>query len=160
LPNRGNIVDLLDEAIAAPGAVGRVAVIFVDLDSFKELNDTYGHQCGDEVLVLVAARLRATVKQRGAVGRLGGDEFLIVLKADAITGVVEQMVTELTAALKVPLNSHWGVERVGASFGLAILQAGEDSSELIRKADFAMYEAKNRDLAYRLELDTDRIFAR
>ncbi|WNC91314.1 diguanylate cyclase [Paraburkholderia sp. FT54] len=160
LPNRGNIVELLDEAIAAPGAVGRVAVIFVDLDSFKELNDTYGHQCGDEVLVLVAARLRATVKQRGAVGRLGGDEFLIVLKADAITGVVEQMVTELTAALKVPLNSHWGVERVGASFGLAILQAGEDSSELIRKADFAMYEAKNRDLAYRLELDTDRIFAR
>ncbi|MFM0666496.1 diguanylate cyclase domain-containing protein [Paraburkholderia sediminicola] len=160
LPNRGKIVDLLDEAIAAPGAVGKVAVIFVDLDNFKELNDTYGHQCGDEILAMVAARLQATVQTRGVVGRLGGDEFLLVLNTDAITGVVEQMVTELTAALEVPLDSRWGVETVGASFGIAILKAGEDSSELIRKADFAMYQAKNRDPACRIDLSTDRLFAR
>ncbi|MFM0000592.1 sensor domain-containing diguanylate cyclase [Paraburkholderia dipogonis] len=159
LPNRGKIVDLLDEAIAAPGAVGKVAVIFVDLDNFKDLNDTYGHQCGDEVLAMVAARLQATVQERGVVGRLGGDEFLLVLTTDAITDVVEQMVTELTAALQAPLNSRWGVETVGASFGIAILNAGEDSCELIRKADFAMYQAKNRDPAYRIDSSTDRIFA-
>jgi diguanylate cyclase (GGDEF)-like protein len=159
LPNRGKIVDLLDEAIATPGAVGKVAVIFVDLDNFKDLNDTYGHQCGDEVLAMVAARLQATVQERGVVGRLGGDEFLLVLTTDAITDVVEQMVTELTAALQVPLNSRWGVETVGASFGIAILNAGEDSCELIRKADFAMYQAKNRDPAYRIDSSTDRILA-
>ncbi|MFM0627568.1 diguanylate cyclase domain-containing protein [Paraburkholderia xenovorans] len=159
LPNRGKIVDLLDEAIAAPGAVGKVAVIFVDLDNFKDLNDTYGHQCGDEVLAMVAARLQATVQERGVVGRLGGDEFLLVLTTDAITDVVEQMVTELTAALQVPLNSRWGVETVGASFGIAILNAGEDSCELIRKADFAMYQAKNRGPAYRIDSSTDRILA-
>jgi diguanylate cyclase (GGDEF)-like protein len=159
LPNRGKIVDLLDEAIAAPGAVGKVAVIFVDLDNFKDLNDTYGHQCGDEVLAMVATRLQATVQERGVVGRLGGDEFLLVLTTDAITEVVEQMVTELTAALQAPLNSRWGVETVGASFGIAILNAGEDSCELIRKADFAMYQAKNRDPAYRIDSSTDRIFA-
>lgn len=102
LPNRGKIVDLLDEAIAAPDAVGKVAVIFVDLDNFKELNDTYGHQCGDEILAMLAARLQATVQERGVVGRLGGDEFLVVLKADAMSDVVEQMVAELTAALQVP----------------------------------------------------------
>ncbi|MFC6946890.1 diguanylate cyclase domain-containing protein [Paraburkholderia dipogonis] len=102
LPNRGKIVDLLDEAIAAPGAVGKVAVVFVDLDNFKALNDTYGHQCGDEILALVAARLHATVQARGVVGRLGGDEFLVVLEVHAITGVVGQMVVELTAALQAP----------------------------------------------------------
>jgi predicted signal transduction protein with EAL and GGDEF domain len=69
------------------------------------------------------------------------------------------MVTELTAALQAPLNSRWGVETVGASFGIAILNAGEDSCELIRKADFAMYQAKNRDSAYRIDSSTDRIFA-
>ena len=83
-----------------------------------------------------------------------------MLKADAITGVVEQMAGELTAALQVPLNSRWGVETVGASFGMATLKAGEDSSELIRKADFAMYEAKNREPAYRIESSADGIFAR
>ncbi|PRX27001.1 diguanylate cyclase (GGDEF)-like protein [Paraburkholderia sp. BL18I3N2] len=159
LPNRGKIVDLLDEAIAAPGAVGKVAVVFVDLDNFKELNDTYGHQCGDEILALVAARLHATLQQRGVVGRLGGDEFLVVLETDAITGAVGQMVAELTAALQVPLNSRWGVEAVGASFGMAILKAGEDSDELIRKADIAMYQAKNRDPACRIDSNTDHILA-
>ncbi|WP_244322725.1 sensor domain-containing diguanylate cyclase [Paraburkholderia dipogonis] len=111
LPNRGKIVDLLDEAIAAPGAVGKVAVVFVDLDNFKALNDTYGHQCGDEILALVAARLHATVQARGVVGRLGGDEFLVVLEVHAITGVVGQMVVELTAALQAPLISRWGSKR-------------------------------------------------
>lgn len=159
LPNRGKIVDLLDEAIAAPDAVGTVAAIFVDLDDFKEFNDTYGHQCGDEILVMVAGRLRATVEARGVVGRLGGDEFLIVLKADAVSGVVEQIVGELMVALQAPLHSRWGVERVGASFGISILRAGEDSCELIRKADFAMYEAKNRNPAYRAEPSADRALA-
>ena len=164
LPNRGKIVDLLDDAIAAPGAVGKVAAIFVDLDNFKEFNDTYGHQCGDEILVTVAARLRAAVQGCGVVGRLGGDEFLVVLNSDAAGCVVDQTVGELAAALRAPLQapliSRWGVEAVSASFGVSILKAGDDSSELIRKADFAMYKAKNRDSAYRREANKDTVFAR
>jgi diguanylate cyclase (GGDEF)-like protein len=144
LPNRGRIVDLLDEAIAAPGAVGKVGAIFVDLDKFKELNDTFGHQCGDDILVTVAARLQATVQGRGIVGRLGGDEFLIVIKAESAAVVVKRIADELSAALQVPLNSRWDVELIGASLGVSVLEAGDDSSELIRKADFAMYKAKNR----------------
>lgn len=144
LPNRGRIVDLLDEAIASPDAVGKVAVIFVDLDGFKKLNDTFGHQCGDEILITVAARLQGTIRNRGVVGRLGGDEFLIVIKTEFVSGSVEPILDDLSAALQAPLDLRWGVEVIGASLGVSVLKAGEDSNELIRKADFAMYEAKNR----------------
>ena len=142
LPNRGRIMDLLDEAIAAPDALGKVAAIFVDLDNFKALNDNFGHQCGDEILATVAARLRAALQGRATVGRLGGDEFLFVVKAENVQEVAARIVDDVIAALQMPLAAHLRVPVIGASLGLAVLEAGEGSNELIRKADLAMYRAK------------------
>jgi diguanylate cyclase (GGDEF)-like protein len=159
LPNRGRIMDLLDEAIAAPDAVGKVAAIFIDLDNFKELNDTFGHQCGDEILATVAARLRATAQGRATVGRLGGDEFLVVIKAEAALDVATRIIDDVIAALERPFGAHVRVEVIGASLGAAVLEAGEGSKELIRKADLAMYEAKERTRACRSSVTAGRVMA-
>jgi diguanylate cyclase (GGDEF)-like protein len=154
LPNRGRIMDLLDDAIAEPDSVGKVAAIFIDLDSFKELNDTFGHQCGDEILVTVATRLRATVEGRATAGRLGGDEFLLVIKAADARAVAEQLVDDVIAALAMPLGARMPVSVIGASLGAAVLEAGDTSRELIRKADLAMYEAKAQGQACRMQART------
>ncbi|RFU48387.1 diguanylate cyclase domain-containing protein [Paraburkholderia sp. DHOC27] len=142
LPNRGRIMDMLDAAIGAPNAVGNVAAIFIDLDNFKELNDTFGHQCGDEVLVTVALRLRAAITGRGMAGRLGGDEFLLVIQAADARTVAEQTVEEVKAALAAPFGARVPVGLIGASFGAAVLESGDTSRDLIRRADMAMYQAK------------------
>jgi diguanylate cyclase (GGDEF)-like protein len=154
LPNRGRIMDLLDESIMEPESVGNVAAIFVDLDRFKELNDTYGHQCGDEILATVAARLRETAKDSAIAGRLGGDEFLLVIKAAGAREVAEQLVEDVTAALAMPLGARLPVSVIGASLGAAVLEEGDTSHELIRKADLAMYQAKARSQACRMQPQT------
>lgn len=159
LPNRGQIMDLLDEAVAAPGSAGKVAAIFIDLDNFKDLNDTFGHQCGDEILVTVAARLRATVEARAIAGRLGGDEFLLVIRAEGAHGVAEQIVGDVLAALAMPLGGRLAVGVVTASLGTSVLEAGDTSRELIRKADLAMYQAKARGQSCRSQTKSDGAIA-
>jgi diguanylate cyclase (GGDEF)-like protein len=142
-------MDLLDEAIAEPGSVGNVAAIFIDLDNFKDLNDTFGHQCGDEILATVATRLRVTVEGRAMAGRLGGDEFLLVIRAAGAHAVAEQIVGDVTAALALPLGARLPVNVIGASLGTSVLEAGDTSRDLIRRADLAMYQAKGRAQACR-----------
>jgi diguanylate cyclase (GGDEF)-like protein len=142
LPNRGSIMDLLDAAVAAAPAPGQVAAIFIDLDNFKALNDTFGHPCGDEVLAAVAARLRAVVRGHAIVGRLGGDEFLVAVQAADAQAVATRIVEDVLAALRAPFAVHLMVAVIDASLGVAVLEPGESASELIRRADLAMYAAK------------------
>lgn len=145
--NRGRITDLLHQAVSQPDASGRVAAIFVDLDDFKQLNDTHGHQAGDEALVILADRIRAAVGTRGAVGRLGGDEFLVIVGAtpahdidarDIATQTAEDIARTLTMAVTVRNNPYM----MCASLGVAVLEQGDSADDLVRKADEAMYEAK------------------
>jgi diguanylate cyclase (GGDEF)-like protein len=140
--NRRRIEDLLNEAVASPDAFGNVAVIFVDLDNFKQLNDAHGHQAGDEALVILADRVRAAVGARGATGRLGGDEFLVIVRAaragEIATQTVEDIVQALAMAISVAGRSH--VMR--ASLGVAVLAQGDTADDLVKNADEAMYEAK------------------
>jgi diguanylate cyclase (GGDEF)-like protein len=142
LYNRGRIKDLLHEAAAAPDAGGKVAAIFVDLDNFKQLNDTYGHQCGDEVLTVLAERLRMAVGEHGAIGRLGGDEFLVVVQAPDAREAGTRNAEAIAQALGVDLTVRGKPYLMRASLGLAVLGHNDTADDLVRKADHAMYEAK------------------
>jgi diguanylate cyclase (GGDEF)-like protein len=143
LPNRKAFTEHV-EALLAPGGSGRVAVLFVDLDDFKEVNDTLGHEAGDELLQEVAARLRAGVREEGMVARLGGDEFAIVL--DGADGAAAAAVAERLLAA----SAHVAVagQRVGAGCSIGIATSRPASpvgpEELVRNADFAMYTAKGQ----------------
>ncbi|MGQ0647813.1 MAG: putative bifunctional diguanylate cyclase/phosphodiesterase [Gemmatimonadaceae bacterium] len=146
LPNRALFLDRVEHALSrsARGAE-RVAVIFLDLDGFKAVNDTLGHGAGDRLLQVVARRLLGATRGCDTVARLGGDEFAVLLgQIDALAGaeaVVERVVSSLRQPVEV--GSDRSVS-VGASFGIAVYSGLENTAELLRNADVAMYEAKLR----------------
>ncbi len=120
------------------------AVLFVDLDRFKWINDSMGHHVGDEVLRIVADRLRSQVRSSDVVARFGGDEFVVVM--GAISSVTETTVVakRLIQAISEPLELDGRVLGVGASIGIAIAQDGGSVPDLLRQADTALYESKRR----------------
>ena len=147
LPNRLLFQEHLEQAIAR-GRRGdlAVAVLFVDLDDFKLVNDSYGHSVGDELLRIVAVRLREAVRETDVVARLGGDEFL-VLVADvdraAAAEVAARVSDTIRTALRVPVLLRAGELYAHASVGAALYPAdAESAEELLSKADIAMYRAK------------------
>jgi diguanylate cyclase (GGDEF)-like protein len=140
--NRGRIKDLMHQAVASPDASGRVAVIFVDLDNFKQLNDAHGHQAGDEALVILADRVRPAVGARGATGRLGGDEFLVIVGAARAGEIATQTVEDIAQALAMAISVGGKPHIMRASLGVAVLAQDDTADDLVRKADDAMYEAK------------------
>jgi diguanylate cyclase (GGDEF)-like protein len=132
----------------AAAAGGRFAVLMLDLDGFKQINDTLGHGSGDRLLLDVASRLRALVSGRQFVARLGGDEFAVVLPGAGPPGAVD-VVEEIRAALEVPIELDGISVRVEASAGIASYPAdGHTEDDLLRAADTAMYAAKEARLGY------------
>lgn len=150
LPNRGLVHELIDHAIAATERHGRsVAVLFVDLDSFKTINDTHGHLAGDLVLQEVARRLRTTVRTGDCVGRLSGDEFLILCEdlaesPESVTVVTGRLAERVGAAIAEPISVFNTMVTVTASIGIAVTDDHPTAAELIHEADTAMYRAKAR----------------
>lgn len=143
LPNRASFSRHLGSVLAKRRTADTVAVLYLDLDRFKEVNDTLGHPVGDALLVEVAARLKDTIGQSaGTVARVGGDEFTVaVTTADA--EAIERLCEALVAAVRRPFFIQGHPITIGLSAGVAI--AGEDcrdASELTRKADIALYHAK------------------
>ena len=144
LPNRALIVERLTHAVLRAKRDGDlVAVLFLDLDRFKNINDSLGHDVGDELLISVAIKLVETLRSNDSIGRLGGDEFLIVLEGLNEISEVIHTVQRVTNALSEPFSlSHYEV-RTGGSIGIAISPTdGEDAGVLMRHADLAMYNAK------------------
>ena len=144
LPNRQQLIDRL-EVVTTQRAPGRAAVLFLDLDHFKVINDSLGHQAGDKLLVAVAERLRRVVADRGTVARLGGDEFVIL--CEDVGGSVEAVAIagDICDALDatVPLGAH--EVSAHASIGVALHTTDEDTPiSLLREADTAMYRAKEQ----------------
>jgi diguanylate cyclase (GGDEF)-like protein len=144
LPNRPEAERLLEGALedARAGAGGEVGALFVDLDHFKQVNDTHGHHAGDHVLQVAASRMRAEVSPAGIVCRLGGDEFVVILPGTApgeLTVIGERLVAEL--AQPIP---YQGTDlRIGASIGAAVSgPAAQTAEELLVCADRAAYHAK------------------
>jgi len=145
LPNRALFHDRLRHALAqARRAKSRMALLFIDLDNFKTINDTLGHDTGDELLKQAANRLRETVRDVDTVARLGGDEFTAVLSdcsAEVADQVSRRIVDDLSASFNIDGRSLF----VSASIGVAFYpEDGDDSSALVRAADAAMYRAKEQ----------------
>ncbi|MEB5973264.1 putative bifunctional diguanylate cyclase/phosphodiesterase [Pantoea dispersa] len=145
LPNRALVEDRLTQALAAATRHDqRVALLLLDLDRFKIINDTWGHHAGDDLIIEVARRLSHIVRASDTVGRIGGDEFIIVMPEVENIGQVQALAQRIIAALSEPYQLVGNELWVSVSIGLALApKDGIDRLELMRKADIALYEAKN-----------------
>jgi len=145
LPNRGRVRQLLGEALRS-ATTGNMpcAIMFLDLDGFKPVNDTFGHPKGDAVLRAVAKRLVDQVGDDGHVGRMGGDEFAIVIPDAQARKLVEEMADRIIASIKEPYQIEQTEIRIGVSIGCAFGPIdGATVDDLILKADLALYQAKD-----------------
>ncbi|WP_197491501.1 GGDEF domain-containing protein [Methylomonas methanica] len=144
LPNRPLFKDRLETAQRlAVRNRGKLAVLFIDLDGFKAVNDNLGHKAGDIVLQEVAKRLRESVRDSDTAARMGGDEFIILLNGIECNGDAGVVAEKILAALKKPILLEGQIAKVGASIGIAIFpDHSHDSEKLISYADCAMYEIK------------------
>ena len=141
--SRAGLTDMLRADTQAPDPF---ALLFLDLDGFKSVNDQHGHETGDLLLTAVAIRLKSVVRTNDVVGRLGGDEFAIVLRGIADAGQAETAAGKVLSAFKESFELEGGIEvQIGGSIGVALYPSDARSREsLLRTADEAMYEAKRR----------------
>jgi diguanylate cyclase (GGDEF)-like protein len=145
LYNRAMLADRLQQALARAHRNGtRFALLFCDLDCFKPINDEYGHDVGDAVLIQVAARLSERRRQTDTVARLGGDEFVILLTdLDDVRGDAERLARQYLTAIGTPYHVEGRTFALSVSIGIALYQgASVSSSQLLSQADIAMYQAK------------------
>jgi diguanylate cyclase (GGDEF)-like protein len=150
LPNRALFDDRLELGLAQVTRHERgLAVMFIDLDGFKKINDEYGHDAGDAVLRAVSARLKENTRDDDTVSRHGGDEFLCLLMEMGDEKDISVIAEKLVAAIQKPCRFSAGELAVRASIGIAIYpQHGAVALELVRNADAAMYRAKRGNLGY------------
>lgn len=144
LPNRTLLADRLRQAIAqADRRQGILAVCYLDLDGFKPVNDTWGHEVGDKLLVEVARRLQGCVRSGDTVSRLGGDEFVVLIGDASDPREIDQAVRRILATVAAPFHIGHATATLTASLGATIYpHDGEDPDTLVRHADQAMYSAK------------------
>jgi len=144
LPNRKLFTDRLTQSISRARRSGKsLAVMFVDLDHFKSINDTLGHEMGDELLLEMAKRLSANVREYDTVARLGGDEFTIILSELRQPEDAVNVAEKVRSAVEQPLSIAGTSIEVSASIGIALYpDDGTDAESLLRNADSAMYRAK------------------
>jgi diguanylate cyclase (GGDEF)-like protein/PAS domain S-box-containing protein len=153
LPNRAAFRIHLDHALYSDRE-GRVAVLFLDLDDFKAVNDTQGHDIGDKLLAAVGARIASTLRPGDTVARLGGDEFAVLLKNMEDEQIAARVAERITRQFIAPFGIGGKQIAIHASIGIAGLVSGEEAAEeLIRNADVAMYIAKSRGKARYVEYD-------
>jgi diguanylate cyclase (GGDEF)-like protein len=132
------------------------ALLLVDLDGFKRVNDALGHAVGDDVLVAVAGRLRGVVRDDEEVVRLGGDEFAVLLVPLKEVDAADRLAERMIAALLEPISVGPVCVQIGASIGIAVRETDLDLGELLRRADVAMYQAKRHGAGYvRYSVETD-----
>ncbi|MEV6847727.1 diguanylate cyclase [Actinoplanes sp. NPDC051411] len=138
LPNRRRMQDVLDSTLRQDA----VAVLFVDLDGFKPVNDAHGHEAGDELLRQVAQRLSACVREQDVLARVGGDEFVVLMPGVLGWEDAESMADRIRRAVEQPFVIDGGEVLIGASVGLHVGAPAEDADEVLRAADHAMYTEK------------------
>ncbi|MGC9385316.1 MAG: EAL domain-containing protein [Hydrogenovibrio sp.] len=144
LPNRALFLDRLNQAIyQAQRNQTKLAVLFIDLDRFKEINDAFGHNSGDEVLVVCAKRLRKCLRRFDSLARLGGDEFSVLLNALKNNNEIINTIDSIIHQLSAPIHLGEEVFHITASIGVTVFpHDGMDADQLLKNADAAMYQAK------------------
>jgi diguanylate cyclase (GGDEF)-like protein len=145
LANRRQFDELLEQSLARRRRAKRpLALIFLDIDHFKTINDTHGHGAGDAVLKEFAARMQASVRETDVAARLAGDEFVVILDGLATSDEAAEVATKLLQAIRVPMALGEEVLNVTASLGLAWLDGSNeiDAEALMLRADRALYRAK------------------
>jgi diguanylate cyclase (GGDEF)-like protein/PAS domain S-box-containing protein len=144
LANRSLFRDRLDQALArSTRSGGSVALLILDLDGFKQVNDTLGHDAGDQLLRIVAERLNDTVRATDTVARFGGDEFAVVAVGVRTRRQLERLARRIVAALGAPVDLPAGRAEVGVSIGIAVFpDDGNSAPEILGRADSALYAAK------------------
>jgi len=143
LPNRVLFYDRLEHALMRRGE--QAAVLFLDLDDFKNVNDTFGHQAGDELLTRVAEAIRSAVRPSDTVARLGGDEFAVLLDHGAAVAPATLVAGRVLTAISAPTTVGQQERSIGASIGISVGMSGMTTAEtLMREADIAMYVAKSQ----------------
>ncbi len=144
LPNRALFRDQMDAAVTGLRRRGPFAIHFVDLDEFKQVNDTLGHPCGDELLCVVADRLRAVVRGSDIVARFGGDEFVVLQYPLGHPKEAAALAERIVASLAEPFQISGNEVVIGASIGIALApRDGTDADLLLKNADMALYRAKS-----------------
>ncbi len=143
LPNRVNFRDEIERLLVISHSAERLsALLFVDLDQFKQVNDTLGHPCGDQLLCAVADRLRAMLRPEDFVARFGGDEFVVfqqnIKSNEEAAGLARRIVDQLSERYKI--DNH--LVEIGASVGIAVTSPGVSADTLLKNADMALYRAK------------------
>jgi len=142
LPNRALLLDRMDQALARRRRSGRsCALLFLDLDRFKAINDTYGHGVGDDVLVATAHRISGVARECDSVARLGGDEFVVLLEDVISAEQVLVLADRIRSSMAEPIEIRGRSITTSCSVGIA-LATGQTSTELLREADAALYKAK------------------
>jgi diguanylate cyclase (GGDEF)-like protein len=146
LPNRALLSERLSHSIAAARRTGtQIAVLFIDVDRFKSVNDSLGHHFGDKLLIAVAQRVRHAIREEDTLARFGGDEFVVIIEGLRSRESAEVVARKIPAALAAPFDVDGHALNVSASIGVTCWPGdGEDAQDLIRGADIAMYRAKER----------------
>jgi diguanylate cyclase (GGDEF)-like protein len=157
LPNRILLLERIQHALVNRRRSGKlVAVLFIDLDDFKRVNDTSGHQAGDKLLLAVSSRLSDVLRPGDTLARLSGDEFVVVCADLNEEGQIEGLATRLDVAIATPFDLAGLIVELSASIGIAFAEQGNDPEQLLHRADIAMYQVKRKGGAHHQVLDVDR----
>jgi diguanylate cyclase (GGDEF)-like protein len=144
LPNRAFFREKMEQAFKALPRTGQCAILFLDLDQFKQVNDTLGHPCGDELLRIVADRLRQIVRETDVIARLGGDEFVVLQSPSRSPEEAVSLARRIVEELGRPYSVEGHDVVIGASIGIAVApHDGTDPDLLLKNADMALYRAKS-----------------
>ncbi len=143
LPNRSLLMQQLQNALE-PNEPGRLALVFIDLDGFKLVNDTLGHSLGNKLILEVSHRINSCLKPTDLLARLGSDEFTAIVNEDADPGRAARVTRNILNAIKRPITVDQETVYISASAGIAVAKPGITASKLIQQADVAMYNAKKR----------------
>ncbi len=160
LANRPALVTRLSRILSHPPRTGtRLAVLFLDMDGLKHVNDTLGHAVGDQVIVEVAGRIAAQVRTDDLIARFGGDEFIVALPSIHAAEDAEAIAAKIHRAVRAPIHTPSAELSVTLSIGIAVAEPGDDPDEVLKHADLAMYRAKNtgrdRTAVYDPAMDTE-----